>query len=213
MNGWVWLLALLTASLGGLRLLGLRGPYLTLAGAALFFGCAGYALQGSPGLAGSGRAERQSEPPMLLSGMRQAFFGQFTSDEAWLRLSDSLASRGRTEDSVGAVRAGLRAHPESAVLWVGLGNALVEHAGSLTPASEYAFQRAAELAPGHPAPPFFMGLALARSGDGQGALALWQQILRNAPAEAEWRPMVEDAVMALSPPPQERTSRPARTEG
>jgi cytochrome c-type biogenesis protein CcmH len=204
MNGWVWLLALLAVSLAGLRLLGLRGPYLTLAAAALFFGCAGYALQGSPGLAGSARAERQTEPPMLLADLRQAFFGQFTSDEAWLRMSDALARRGKTEESVGAIRAGLREHPDSAVLWVGLGNALVEHVGSLTPASEYAFQRAEQLAPGHPAPPFFMGLALARSGDGQSALALWKQILRNAPAEAEWRPMVEDAVMALSPPQQGR---------
>ena len=49
-------------------------------------------------------------------------------------------------------------------LWVGLGNALADHAGTMTPAAELAFARAAELAPGYPAPPFFLGLAkLARA--------------------------------------------------
>jgi cytochrome c-type biogenesis protein CcmH/NrfG len=92
-------------------------------------------------------------------------------------------------------------YPGNAQLWIGLGNALVDHAGGLTPASEFAFQRAAELAPGHPAPPFFMGLALARSGDRDGALALWRGVLADAPANAEWRPVVEDAVAALQAPP------------
>ena len=62
-------------------------------------------------------------------------------------------------------------------MWVGLGNALVDHAGTLTPAGELAYRRAAELAPGHPAPRFFLGLALARSGDRAGAVAMWRQIL------------------------------------
>jgi cytochrome c-type biogenesis protein CcmH/NrfG len=42
----------------------------------------------------------------------------------------------------------------------GLGNALVLHAdGMMTPAAELAFQRAAKLAPDHPGPKFFYGLA------------------------------------------------------
>ncbi len=203
MSGWVWLLVLLTAALGALRLLGLRGPVLTLAAAALLFGCAGYALQGRPEVAGSPRTAREAESPIPLADIRHAFFGQFTREEAWFRISDALASRGKTEESVGALRAAIRQHPDDSVLWVGLGNALVEHSNGLTPASEYAFQRAADLAPGHPAPAFFMGLALARSGDGQGALNLWREILRNAPADAPWRPIVEDSVSALSPPPRE----------
>jgi cytochrome c-type biogenesis protein CcmH len=58
-------------------------------------------------------------------------------------------------------------YPGDAQLWIGLGNALVDHAHGLTPPAEFAYKRAAELAPGHPAAPFFYGLALARSGTGQ----------------------------------------------
>jgi cytochrome c-type biogenesis protein CcmH/NrfG len=70
-----------------------------------------------------------------------------------------------------------------------------------------AFARAAELAPGQPAPPFFLGLAEARSGNPQEAVRLWRDILANAPANASWRPIVEDGVLLMSggatvtPPP------------
>ena len=46
--------------------------------------------------------------------------------------------------------------------------------------------------------PFFYGLALARSGDRERAVAVWQQILKTAPKDAQWRPLVEQGVAALS---------------
>jgi cytochrome c-type biogenesis protein CcmH/NrfG len=70
----------------------------------------------------------------------------------------------------------------------------------LTAPAELAYRRAAELSPGYPGPPFFLGLAAARSGDRQTALALWRELLADAPADASWRPMVEDAIAALSDP-------------
>lgn len=199
MSGWVILLLLVVAALAALRLLGVKGAILQLGAAALLLGCAGYALQGNPGLDGSPRARSAEEPPIPLTKMRHAFFGQFSGAEPWLRISEALASRGNTEDAVGVLGSAVRERPDNAALWVGLGNALVDHAKVITPASQFAFNRAAELAPGHPAPAFFMGLALARSGDRDGALALWREVLANAPAEAEWRPMVEDAVAVIEP--------------
>jgi cytochrome c-type biogenesis protein CcmH len=207
MTGWLILLVLVGASLAGLRLLGLRGSMLQLAGAALLFGSAGYALQGRPSLSGSPGTSRSSEPPIPLTRIRHAFFGQFTGAESWLRISESLASRGNTADAVGALNSAVREHPDDPILWVGLGNALVDHSQGLTPASQFAYQRAAELAPGHPAPIFFMGLALARSGDRAGALALWNEILAQAPADASWRPIVEDAVAVIGNPRSSGTSR------
>lgn len=200
MNGWFALLLLFAAAFGALRLLGLRGPLLTLSGAALLFGCAGYALQGRPGLPGSPRQAQSLVPPIPMADIRHSFFGDFTPNEHWLIMSESFAGRGDTEDAVGILDSAIREHPSDPELWVGLGNALVDHAGVLTPASEYAFQHAAELAPGHPAPLFFMGFALARSGDRDAAVAMWKTLLASAPAEAPWRPMVEDAVQALEPP-------------
>ena len=116
-------------------------------------------------------------------------------------MSDSMARKGKTADAAGLLRSAVREHPNDPALWVGLGNALVDHSGMLTPAAELAYRRAAELAPGHPAAPFFFGLALARSGDRAGAVAQWRRILADAPADASWRPLVEDAVAALGSPP------------
>ena len=202
--GWV-LLALLTAlAIGALWLLRLRGPLLQLSAAVLLLGCAGYAVQGSQGLAGSPRAARADVPVVPLTGLRHAFYGNFTATEHWLLLSEALARRGNTADAVGALRAAVREYPNDPQLWVGLGNALVDHTRGLTPASEFAYRRAAELSPGYPAPPFFFGLALLRSGDRAAALEIWQDVLAKAPADASWRPLVEDAVAVVQGPPQRR---------
>ena len=200
MSGWAILAALIALGVGGLWLLGLRRAMLQLASAALLVGASGYALQGRPGLAGSPRAAAPSANVIPLAGARNAFFGEFTRSGHWLLMSDSMARKGNTADAAGILRSAVREHPRDVALWVGLGNALVDHAGVITPAAQLAYERAAELAPGHPAAPFFFGVALARSGDRSGAIAIWMQILANAPADAGWRPLVEDAVAALETP-------------
>lgn len=204
MSGWLALALLVALALGVLRLIGLRGSMLQLAAAALLFGCAGYALQGRPGLAGSARTARAEGTPVPLTSIRHAFFGNFTPTEHWLLISESRARRGKTADAVGALNAAVRQYPNDPQLWVGLGNALVDHARGLTPASEFAYRRAAELSPGYPAAPFFFGIALLRSGNRAAALAVWQDVLAKAPADASWRPLVEDAVAAVQAPPAQR---------
>jgi len=200
MSGWVGLLVLVAASLGLLWALRVRGTMMHLSVAALLFGSAGYAFLGQPELPSSPRSAEQRRPPIPLTNLRHAFFGQFTPTEHWLVMSESLASRGRTQEAAGILQSAVREHPGDPALWIGLGNALADHAGTLTPASELAFRRAQELAPTYPAPRFFYGLALARSGDPKDALILWRQILAEAPADASWRPFVEDAVAALEGP-------------
>ena len=200
MSGWVLLLALVAACVAVIWEMKGRGPLLQLAAAALLIGAAGYALGGRPGLAGTPRGDAARAEPPPLTGARHAFFGNFTRTEHWLLLSESMASRGKSADAVGILRSAVRQHPGDPQLWIGLGNALVDHAGVMTPPAELAYARAAELAPGHPAPRFFRGLALARSGDRAGALRLWREALARAPADASWRPLVEDGIAALSAP-------------
>ena len=200
MSSWVVLASLAALSLAAFWLLGLRGPMFKLMTAAMLVGASGYAVQGRPGLAGSPRTATAANQVTQLTGARHAFFGDFSGSEHWLLMSESMARRGNTVDAAGILRSAVREHPGDPQLWIGLGNALVDHAGVLTPAAEFAYQQAEQLAPGHPAPPFFLGLALARSGDREGAVRLWQQTLAAAPADASWRPMVEDAIAALGVP-------------
>jgi cytochrome c-type biogenesis protein CcmH len=173
---------------------------LTAAAAALLLGASGYAFQGSPDLPGAPAQSSEARDIIPLTEARHAFFGKFTPAESWLVISEALARDGQFEDSIGILQNAVRRYPGDPQLWIGLGNALVDHAHGLTPPAELAYRRAAEVAPGHPAASFFYGLALARSGDRQAAVALWKQILAGAPKDAEWRPLVEQGVAALGGP-------------
>jgi cytochrome c-type biogenesis protein CcmH len=199
--GWLILFALIVVSLALLWRLRVRGGLLTASAAALLVGASGYALEGSPNLRGAPAQNDDVRDVFPLTDARHAFFGHFTPAESWLRISEALARDGKSEDAVGVLQNAVRRYPGDPQLWIGLGNALVDHSRGITPPAELAYKRAAEMAPGHPGAPFFYGLALARSGDRAGALAVWQEVLRTAPADAEWRPLVEQGVKALSNSP------------
>ena len=165
-----------------------------------FLGAAGYALQGNPDLPGADAESFDQREVLPLTEARHAFFGRFTPAETWLTMSEALARRGNAADCGRHFAECRRQVPRRSTLWIGLGNALVDHAHGLTPPAELAYRRAAEVAPGTPAPAFFYGLALARSGDRQAAVAMWKQVLAIAPKDASWRPLVEQGVAALSKP-------------
>lgn len=199
--GWLILLALIAFSIGGLWLLRVRGAGLTASAAALLIGAAGYALQGSPTLPGAPARGTEARDFFPLTQARHAFFGNFSPAEPWLRMSEALARDGESADAVGILENATKRYPGDAQLWIGLGNALVDHARGITPAAELAYKRAEQVTPGYPGPHFFYGLALARSGDREGALKQWRDILATAPKDAGWRPLVEQGVAALSAPP------------
>jgi cytochrome c-type biogenesis protein CcmH len=205
--GWLILIALIAASLAALRLLGVRGAPLTAGAAAVVVGAAGYALQGSPGLSGAPAQGSEARDVIPLTEARHAFFGNFTPAESWLVMSEALARGGNSEDAVNILQNAVQRYPADPQLWIGLGNALVDHARGLTPPAQLAYERAAALAPGHPAAPFFYGLAVARSGDRAAAVELWRSILADAPKDAGWRPLVEQGVAVLSRPPPARPAR------
>jgi cytochrome c-type biogenesis protein CcmH len=196
--GWLILLLLVAASLGALWWSGLRGGYLTAAAAALLLGGAGYALQGRPDFRGSPALGSEGRNALPLTEARHAFFGNFTAAESWLLMSEALARSGNTESAVGILQNAVGRYPGDPQLWIGLGNALVDHAHGLTPPAQFAYRRAEELSPGYPAPLFFYGLALARSGDREGAVQVWKQLLAKSPPNSSWRPFVEQGVAALS---------------
>ena len=213
MSGWLILGLLSVAALGALWLLGVRGAVFKIAAAGLFVGASGYALQGRPWLPGAPQAASSVGEIVPLTRARHAFFGEFGPTEHWLLMSERMASRGESADAAGILRSGIREHPGDPALWVALGNALVDHAHGMTPPAQFAFARAEQLAPGHPAAPFFRGLAYARSGDPARAVAIWQELLAQARANASWRPLVEDGVAAVTPlaiRQQQAAATPAR---
>ena len=212
--GFLWLFVLLAVTAGGLWLAGrLRGAALQVTLAALMLGAAGYALQGRPELPGAPREGGLSSPAVPLTDARQAMLGTFTAGERYLLIADSYARRGNTGEEIGAIRAGLKSYPNDLALKIGLANALVDHAQMITPAAELAFERARQAAPRHPAPPFFEGLARARSGELEAGLALFRRALALTPQGTSYRPMVEQGVAMVSTTIAEQQMVPDRGQG
>jgi cytochrome c-type biogenesis protein CcmH len=197
--GWLLFLVFAALSLVGLWRFGkLPRQALELSGAAALIALAGYAWQGSPGKAGSPVAAPESMPlPTELSdaSMRKTMSGQ-SAEGQWIDLSDALMRVGHSRSAVSILSEGTRKAPQNPDVWVALGNALVVHnQGQMSPASQYAFEKAAQLSPNHPGPPFFLGLALAQSGKPDEAGDVWRGLLSRAPDDAPWK---EDLVQRLT---------------
>lgn len=186
-------LPLVALAIGLAALAGIRGRSLILTLTSLLVGAAGTVRQSIPNerLPSAGIAP---PPPVSLITQRNAFLGEFNPASRWLIISDSYAARGKTEEASVLLQSAARLHPRDYALWLALGNALTDHARRLTPAASLAFRRSAALAPTSPTPGYFLGQAMRQSGDRDGALRQWRGVLAAAPANASWRPIVEDDI-------------------
>ncbi|MBX9883677.1 MAG: tetratricopeptide repeat protein [Novosphingobium sp.] len=158
--------------------------------AALLFGISGYALQGHPAQPGAPQAPVESAKlaDQTLIKERQQMGAAFGQGQSWLILADALTRQGQFGAAADVLNKAIAKSPQDADLWVALGNALVGHTdGVITPAAQFAFRKAATIAPDHPGPPFFMGLALAQSGRFAEARALWAELLARSQADAPYR--------------------------
>ena len=207
MIAWAFALGFSLAALGLLLRFGkMPRAGVELAIAAILVGVAGYVWQGQPSQAGV-PVERKDKPRaelnVQLRSMRAAMTDQYGDAAKVAEFADTLDRMGLTREAVIAVRTGMRKDPNNPDLWVALGNALVAHGGNtLSPAAEYAFQRAATISPDHPAPPFFMGLALANSGRAEDAGQVWRGLLARTPKDAAWRADLEARLNAIGGLPE-----------
>lgn len=199
--GWVFALALALLVGAGLFVFVRRDiGALQLSAAALLVALAGYSWQGHPGFAGAPKAPpgRQQLPDSAFAETREDMLGRFDRAWAWLNMADAFQRRGDTRTAAELLQGAVRRNPDNADLWVGYGNALVMHGGGMmSPAAQLAFQRAATLAPNHPAPRFFYGLALAQGGNYDEAERIWRELIANAPPGAEYRRIVEERLRQL----------------
>lgn len=182
--GWLALLLLGLAAMAAMAVLGTARRLWSLVGAALMLGAAGYALQGSPGLPASPArpaATDQEVDPNIIT-LREQMLGRFYSDTAYLVAADAMTRVGDKRAAVQVILGGLRAQPRSLALWTGLGTAYAAHdRDTVSPPAMFAFQQAMRLAPEHPAPPFFLGLAHVRAGDFRAARPWWARALALSP--------------------------------
>lgn len=191
-----WLVILALAGAGfalASVLFGLPRSAYALLGVALTLGLAGYAWQGSADLPGAPTSERAVAPPgqEAMIAARRAMFGGNIPPARYVAVADGFARRGQTQDAAGFLKLAIGQDPRNAEAWVALGNALVAHAqGTPTPAAIEAYKRAEQLAPRSPAPHYFAGLALLRTGRAPEARRAWDAALERVPADAPYRPII-----------------------
>ncbi|BCA61883.1 hypothetical protein HMP09_1117 [Sphingomonas sp. HMP9] len=188
--GYVWLAAIGAGAFALLAVLKVNRVLWTMVAAALMLGAAGYAWQGQPGLAGhdvsTGPAPTPDDGAML--ELRDQMLERYTGAAAYLVAADAMTRIGERRAAVQVLIGGIRVAPKSLVLWTGLANALAAHDGNqVSPPALFAYQQAMRLAPKHPAPPFFLGLAYVRAGEFATARPYWAKALALTPASISYR--------------------------
>ena len=144
-----------------------------------------------------------SAPPMrkrLLKTLLRRLNRQPQRDDELLgHAAYALAARsGNKRTAVQIMLGAVGANPRSVAYWTELGNVLFAHDGyQMSPAARFAFRRARTLGPGDPTPFFFEGLAWMRAGDFRKARVFWNRALELSPANAAYRPAIEQRVMLL----------------
>lgn len=190
MMGWVSLAAIGGAAMAAFIALRVPRPLWSFVGSALMLAAAGYALQGRPGLPARpavGIVRALPEDPNIVD-LRDRMFGRFTNDGAYIVAADAMMRVGEPEAATQVVLGGIRAVPASALLWTELGHRLAVRDGNvLSPPALFAFQQATRLAPAHPGPRFFEGLAYVRAGDFASARPLWKRAVQLSPAGTSYR--------------------------
>lgn len=153
-----------------------------------------YLAMGKPGLASQRAAPPAPRPAagQSFAEARETLLKNPGDVPAWLRLSMGLGGMGQTQEAAEALAVALKAMPDNPDLWVGYGEALTAHAGGqITPAARLAFDRANQLAPGHPAPKFYLALAWMQGGQPREALAVLEELERTSKPDAPWMPRVQ----------------------
>lgn len=190
MMGWVIFAGIAIGAALLLWLTGFPRKLWTVAATALTLGAAGYAWQGSPGLAGHpvSAVQKAGEIDPDIVAIRDGMFGRFNFTWASFARADAMTRAGAPDTAVRAMILTVRQAPGDAGAWAWLGIKLAENDGNqVSPASKFAFDRAERLAPQHPGPPFFHGLALIREGKFAEARPFWARAVERTPAEASYR--------------------------
>ena len=201
MIGWLAVLALTLVAFCAAAF-GLRMPRQGWAmfGAVLVFGLAGYAWQGSPDQPSSPKEKPMTQPQSgeEMVEARRDLFDPAVPRPDYLMLSDGFARRGQFSKAAALLRKGLQDNPEHLEGWLALGMALVAHSdGFVTPAAAYAYEQASAIDRFNPAPDFFFGFSLLRSGEIRSARDIWSKLLERSPPDAPWRSDLERRVEAL----------------
>jgi len=110
----------------------------------------------------------------------------------WALLGAAYVRQNRYDEAVAAYDNANARKPGDADILAALGEAEVLQAGGeITEEARANFEAARSSAPGNLRARYFLALARAQAGDFSGAAGEWSALIKDAPADAPWRKMVE----------------------
>lgn len=167
-----------------------------------------YLPLGSPQLRAFPLAERARTPvasePLdhLVAQVESHLEKNPTDGRGWTVLAPVLAKLGRFDDAVRAYRNSITYNGETASRRADLGEAMTAAAnGIVTAEAKTAFERAVALDPNEIKGRYFLGMAAEQDGRTAEAATIWRGLLASAPADAPWRPAVQEALVRVGGPP------------
>jgi cytochrome c-type biogenesis protein CcmH len=164
-----------------------------------------YLNLGSPELPGQPIASRAAAPVQnrgldTLVAQVEAHLANNPEDgRGWEVVAPVYMRFGRFEDAVKARRNAIRLNGASADREADLGESLMAAAnGVVTDDSKAAFERALGLQAKHPKARFFLGIAAQQDGQGDKAVAIWRDMLSDAPPDSPWSGMVRETLARVA---------------
>ena len=191
-------------STGFIRVTGLSAAVLIAVGSFLF-----YLGQGDPSapekLAGFDQqrqqvAEQDLEMNKMVSGLEDKLKADPGSLDNWILLARSYAMMQNYPKAVAAWSEAIALAPEETSLVSAYAEALIfANEGQITPRARQALERVVAASPDDPRAQYYIGLADVQSGQLEGGVARWVELVRRSPADAPWRQMVVDAIADVAP--------------
>jgi cytochrome c-type biogenesis protein CcmH len=167
-----------------------------------------YLAFGSPQLPGQPLASRVNTPPQdrSLEGLVAQVEGHLARNpedgRGWEVVAPVYLRLGRFDDAVKARRNALRINGASADREADLAEALAAAAnGVVTDESKAGFERAFARDATHIKARYFLGLAAEQDGNRAAAADIWGGMLKGAPPQAPWVPLVRQALARVDAAP------------
>jgi len=129
----------------------------------------------------------------------------------WAQLGDLYLSLQRFEEAATALEQAIQQGADPKLTQSRYGEALTQLAdGQVTPDAAVALRKGLAADPSDPRARFYLALAEAEAGRIDEAVAAWNQLLADAPADANWRTLVEQTIAAAE---RAKSSMTASSDG
>jgi cytochrome c-type biogenesis protein CcmH len=167
-----------------------------------------YLDQGAPRMPGHPFAERAKTPSKpeandakiaaMVAKLAERLKNAPGDLDGWTLLGRSYMALARYDEAAAAFTHAASLNPTDASLQAGQGEALVFAAkGIVTPAARDVFEAALAIDPKEPRSRFFLGLASIQAGEPKAALAAWEALAAEGPADAPWLPELNRQIAKL----------------